>query len=66
LFAASDEPETAPEPTMPTIIDVPQWLSRLEPKLAAADRDEPAVVEERSERVRPSPDDPPAKQQRLF
>ena len=48
------------------IIEVPQWFARLEPKLAALDRDEPAVVEERSEQVTRRPEDPPPKQQELF
>jgi hypothetical protein len=65
LFATSDEPEIATEPTMPTIIEVPQWLARLEPRLAALDRDDSASVEEPTEQP-PTDQDPPAKQQELF
>jgi len=66
LFATSDEPETAPELTMPTIIEVPQWLSRLEPKLATAGRSEPASIEEPADEPSAAQKDPPPKQKRLF
>ena len=49
-----------------TIIEVPEWLARLEPRLAALERDEPAVNAEPSEPETPKTDDPPAKQQELF
>jgi hypothetical protein len=66
LFAASDEPETAAEPTMPTIIEIPQWLARLEPRLAALDRDEPSAIEEPADKPSATPKDQPPKQKRLF
>lgn len=53
-------------PVIPSIIEVPQWLARLEPKLAAFDGDELAEGKEQSETLRPNPDDPPPKQQELF
>jgi hypothetical protein len=65
LFATSNEPETAAELTLPTIIEVPQWLSRLEQKLAAQARDVAASVEEPTEQP-PKDQDPPATQQELF
>jgi hypothetical protein len=43
----------------PTIVEVPQWLARLEPRLATLDRDDAAVIEARSE-VKPVLDDPPS------
>ena len=66
LFATSDEPETVAERTIPTIIEVPQWLARLEPKLATAERVEPQAIEEQPEPAERTPDDPPPKQRRLF
>jgi hypothetical protein len=50
LFEQDREAATPSELTPPTIIEVPQWLARLEPKLAALDRDEPTTeMAERSE-----------------
>ncbi len=53
--------------TLPAIIEVPQWLARLEPRLAALDapgNDEDVV--ERKEPPKPGADAPPPKQQSLF
>ena len=66
LFAQTTDTETTREPTVSTIIEVPPWLARLEPALAAAERDERTVVEEQSEQAGRTPDDPPARQQELF
>ncbi|MCH8241882.1 MAG: hypothetical protein IH897_04625 [Planctomycetes bacterium] len=66
LFATSDKPETAAERTMPTIIEVPLWLARLEPKLAALARDELSSIEEPADKPSAAPKDPPPKQKRLF
>lgn len=73
---ANAQPKDNIEPSaLPTIIEVPQWLNRLEPKLAALDRQEstgneetpePGANEEAAEPPRPRPDDRPPKQQELF
>ena len=48
--------EAGSSATFPTIIEVPQWLNRLEPKLAALDAaDEQAANEEATERGQPAP-----------
>ena len=65
LFATTGEPETAAEMTMPTIIEMPQWLARLEQKLAAPACDDSTSVEEPTEQP-PRDQDPPATQQKLF
>jgi len=54
------------EPTLPTIIEVPQWLARLERKLAALKRDESASKEEPAKHPIQTKKDAPPKQQRLF
>ncbi len=46
-------------------VEVPGWLARLEPKLAALARDDSVSVEEPIEQP-PKDQDPPSKQQRLF
>ena len=66
LFEQADTTEAEGQSSIPTIIEMPQWLARLEPKLAAFNRSDPAIVEERSEQVRPRPEDAPPKQQELF
>ena len=66
LFEQVDTTDTAEQPSIPTIIEVPQWLARLEPKLATLDRDEPGVVEEPLVPVKPRPQELPPKQQELF
>ena len=66
LFETEGEDDARSVSTLPTIIEVPQWLARLEPKLAALDRDEPAAIEERSKPMRQRPGDPPLKQRELF
>lgn len=65
LFEQQEPAATPTDLTLPTIIEVPRWLARLEPKLAASDGDEPTVAEERAEPARPSPEDPP-RQRKLF
>ena len=66
LFETEGEDDARSASTLPTIIEVPQWLARLEPKLAALDRDEPAAIEERSKPMRQRLGDPPLKQRELF
>lgn len=66
LFEQESEATVPAEPTLPTIIEVPQWLARLEPKLAALKRDEPVSIEEPAEHPSQMPRDPPPKQQTLF
>ena len=66
LFAQECGAAAVSKSTAATIIEVPQLLVRLEPKLAALDRDEPAVAEERSAQAGRGPEDPPPKQQELF
>jgi len=51
---------------LPTIIEVPQWLARLEPALAASERDKPSTPEPSPEQPPPEPNDGPRKQQTLF
>jgi len=68
LFNAEKE-DVEPEIKLPTIIEVPQWLARLEPKLAALERDETAVEQEPSEPIQQRADDtsrPPQQQRELF
>ncbi len=51
---------------LPTIIEVPQWLARLEPTLAAAEGDRPSVPEPSPPKPAPEPDDDPRTQRSLF
>ena len=61
LFEQDSKAAVHLQPTLLSIIEVPQWLARLEPKLAALDRDERAVVAERSEQLKPRSEDLPPK-----
>ena len=65
LFEQADETDSESQPILQTIVEVPQWLARLEPKLAALARDDSASVEEPIEQP-PKDQDPPSKQQTLF
>ncbi len=51
---------------VPTIIEVPQWLARLEPMLAARERDTSSVPAPALPQPTPEPDNGPRKQQSLF
>jgi hypothetical protein len=51
---------------LPTIIEVPQWLARLEPGLAALEGDKPVTQEPPPEQPMPEPNDGLRKQQTLF
>jgi len=74
LFGAESEDDVGSAPTLPNIIEVPQWLARLEPRLATLDSNEPAQLrnEQSDEKdepsVEPQKDTEQArlKQQRLF
>jgi hypothetical protein len=66
LFEQQSTEATPTQLTIPTIIEVPQWLAQLEPKLAALDHDKPTVAEERPEPQSPEPEDPPPMQRELF
>ncbi|MBI2481293.1 MAG: SAM-dependent DNA methyltransferase [Planctomycetia bacterium] len=66
LFEQQSPAATPTQLTLPTIIEVPQWLARLEPKLVALDHDKPTVAEERAEPEGPRPEAPPPKQRDLF
>ena len=66
LFEQEREAAAISESTVATIIEVPQWLARLEPQLASLDRNEPTVDEERPEKTKPESESPPARQQKLF
>jgi len=74
LFDQGSEASVPAEPTLPTIIEVPQWLARLEPRLAALDSRQPVQLpneqsDEKCERVRKPEGDTEQtlpKQQRLF
>ncbi len=66
LFQTEAEDDAASVPTLPTLIEVPQWLAQLEPQLGASRRDRPPAVEERPERGQERTNDPPPKQRKLF
>jgi hypothetical protein len=66
LFEQPSPEATPTELTIPKIIEVPQWLARLEPKLAAQNSDTPTVAEERSEPETPRPEEPRPSQRELF
>lgn len=68
LFAqpASAPAETTTERIMATIVEVPQWLARLEPRLAAMQRDQPPAVEGTAAEPPEKPQCPPPTQQTLF
>ena len=66
LLSNETAPDVADALSAATIIEVPQWLARLEPKLAALEGDKPATPEPRPEQPMPEPDDGPRKQQTLF
>jgi hypothetical protein len=69
LFEQSEANETPTLPPLPTIIEVPQWLARLEPTLAALDRSETMPpAEQQPIETRPARDanEPSKKQQDLF
>jgi len=69
LFEQSPPEEAPTAPELPTIIEVPRWLARLEPKLAALDAtaDNPdAAPPERESPPTTTPGQPPRQQQSLF
>lgn len=66
LLGGKDETETTAEATAPTIIEVPQWLARLEPRLAAMESDESVLAEEPAEQPTPGSEEPRTRQQWLF
>lgn len=67
LFNQVSEETEASEPTLPSIIEVPRWLARIEPQIAAlddarSDVGEDSVDGDHSSELEP----PPARQQELF
>jgi len=71
LFDQENETDDGPTSPLPAIIEVPQWLSRLEPKLAAPKQEAKGKPpEEPSPEASPQdetePDDPPPEQRELF
>ena len=68
LFGQEDDTDvtTSADQPIPTIIEIPQWLARLEPRLAALDREGSPSTEEAADQPMRGPDEPPPEQQRLF
>lgn len=66
LFPQDEGDVEGTQSPIPTIIEVPSWLARLEPALAALDRHDPALVEEPPEQVKPTPEPSPMRQRQLF
>ena len=68
LFEQQAPADAEPKFVLPTIIEVPPWLARLEPSLATLDQRGAAAGEEHAPSPPPEPttDDQPPKQQKLF
>lgn len=66
LFAEEPAVPLASPAPLPTIIEVPQWLARLEPKLAALNRDGNGTIDLGTTEVEPDEDDRPTTQRELF
>ena len=67
LFRQSPEEREGAEPTLPTIIEVPRWIARIERQMAALDDARSDVGEDSADGDYPSePEPPPARQQELF
>lgn len=65
LFEGGEGDGAGTETVRPTIIEVPRWLARLEPKLAALHHSkEPAIIDETS--VESRQEEAPRRQQNLF
>jgi hypothetical protein len=66
LLGVENTPRDAGSAPISTIIEVPQWLARLEPRLAALKGDPPSTPEIAPQQSPPQPDDGPKTQQALF
>jgi hypothetical protein len=67
LFKQAPEEKEVSEPTLPAIIEVPRWLARIEPKIAALGDAGPDVGEESVDGDDPSAPEPtPGRQLELF
>jgi len=66
LLSDENASDPAAPPPAATIIEVPQWLARLEPKLAALEEDKPLLPEPLPQEPTVAPVDGPRKQQKLF
>jgi hypothetical protein len=66
VLGEQDVEETTTEAIAPTIIEVPQWLARLEGRLVAMEREKTALIEEPAQPASQRHEDRPLRQQRLF
>lgn len=66
LFAEEPRQSPAESASSPTIIEVPQWLARLEPRLAAMHTETPSPIPSSATPSLPDTDDGPQTQRTLF
>lgn len=66
LLGTESAPADASSSPVPTIIEVPQWLARLEPRLAALEEESPSPAEPAPQQSTPEKGDGPRTQQTLF